>query len=173
MTNADSKEFYESLVSRITPWVLLQIVCILAFITPLIQTNTALKILVLSIFGLATIALLRALIVKHPSLIFEERGIVLRGVRPGAGKLFQCWVSDSIKDQDITSVRIGYIREKRLPPSGEPSRNARFQMFLWFKYAKDGKELELYYPHLKNIKNYVDLIGCVRARFGSKCEEWL
>jgi len=173
MTNADSKEFYESLVARATPWVLLQVVCFLALITPLFQTNAPLKIVDLLVFGLATIALFRAVLIKHPALVFEEKSVVLRGLRPGEWKLLQCWVTDSINDQDITSVRIGYIREKRLPPSGVPSRNARFQMFLWIKYMKEGKEAELYYPHLKNIKNYKDLIECVRARFGSKCKEWL
>ena len=59
------------------------------------------------------------------------------------------------------------------PPLGEPSRNKRFQMFLWIKYNKNGEEVELYYPHLKNVKDYKSAIECLRARFGSKYEEWL
>jgi hypothetical protein len=172
------REFHESIVARILPWALLQAICILAFITPLAEEFVPLKVFVMLSFGLVTFLQLKAFGISNPVLILDENRLVLRGVRPGFWKLFQRWITDTINDADITSVRIGYIREKRFglynaPPLGEPSRNKRFQMFLWIKHNKNGEEVELYYPHLKNVKDYKSAIECLRARFGSKYEEWL
>jgi hypothetical protein len=105
-------------------------------------------------------------------------GIVIRGVRPGIWKLFQLWIVERIEDSNISLIRVGYIRDKKLGglvsyPPGEPSKGAVFQMFLWIKYRKEGIERDIYYPHLKNIEDYLKLIKLLEDHYGTKVEKSL
>ncbi len=169
--------YYEDLFSRSVPWLLILMACVLALLFPLSQELTSFRTAVLLGLALSLLAVLKLLFVKpRPVMILEDGSFVIRGVKPGAWKLFQRWFIERIDDKCVVSIRMGYLRGKgrsilfRLPP-GEPSRNAIFQLFLWVTYTERGEEKEIYYPHLKNIKDYRDLAERLRIRFGPKCQE--
>ncbi len=93
-------------------------------------------------------------------------------------KPFQRWVVERIDDASVIRVRLGYLRERYAGglvswAPGEPSKGGMFQMFLWITYDSGGSQRELYYPHLKNVRNDIDLITCLEARYGQKVEKHL
>jgi hypothetical protein len=121
------------------------------------------------------VMLVKGLVIKRPVLILKETSLILRGVRPGRWKLFQLSVTKEVKDDALSLIRLGYIREKIADgllsyPPGEPSRNAIFQSFLWLKYVEGGKTRDLYYPHTKNIANHRLLMQLLTQKYGDKVE---
>jgi hypothetical protein len=138
----------------------------------------AVKVTVCLLLLFSCLALVKSATTKQPVITFQRDGIVMRGVRPGAWKLFQGWVTERIDDASVTLIRIGYLRESHLGglvslPPGEPSKAATFQMFLWIKYVFQDHEKELYYPHLKNVRHFLELIQLLESRYGSKVEKHL
>lgn len=108
-------------------------------------------------------------------VVLDKDSLVIRGVKPGIWKLFQLWHVTRVADQDIVSIKLGYLREElgsrfNYTP-GEPSRNAAFQVFLWITYREDGVDKDIYYPHIKNIKGFEDLATLLEARYGQKVQK--
>jgi hypothetical protein len=80
----------------------------------------------------------------------------------------------ALKNQDVLEIKLGKIREDGgltsfLSPTGEPSRGAVFQRFLWVRYTSTtGKQEEIYYPDLTNIQNAHRLVGVLKEKFGER-----
>jgi hypothetical protein len=135
------------------------------------------KTAVIAVLAISSLATLRNSLFKpRPVIVLADGNFVIRGVRPGVWNFFQRWCLEKIDDERVISIKMGYLRGKRRflfirRPPGEPSRNAIYQWFLWIVYTENSQQKEIYYPHLKNIKGYRDLIQQLRMRFGSKCEE--
>ena len=167
--------YYENLIARTQLWVVFLAVGLVGCFVPLIQVSAAFKLTVYGGLLLGCAGLIKGLFVKRPVAILDEQSMVLRGVRPGTWKLFQCWKVKQVANEDIVSIRLGYIREKQFHgliqyPPGEPSRNAIFQMFFWLDYLENGRPRSLYYPHLKNIADYQCLVKVLKGRYGTKVE---
>jgi len=170
--------FYETLLARTISWLFLIVICAIALILPFFRSS---RVLTLGVYIAAVFALLclfKNIFFKRIVVSLEPGRIMLLGLRPGMWKLFQRWIVERIDDKDIVAIKVGYLRERRLGgmlsyPSGEPSKAAIFQMFLWVKYRNGGREKNIYYPHLKNVSRFVDLIACLEARYGSKVEKHL
>jgi hypothetical protein len=163
--------------NRILPWLLIGAGCCVGLFFPLSQESQKFRTALIVAVALCCLLLLRLLIVKpSPVVILDDDSVVIRGVKPGVWKLFQLWHTKRIKDEEILSIRMGYLRGKKRfilfrHPPGEPSRNAMFQLFLWITYIERGDQKEIYYPHMKSIKHYDRLVEHLQSRFGSKCEE--
>ena len=159
-------------------WLFLLFICLIALCIPIVRSTPAVQFSVYLAIILSILFLVRSIIIKRVVVAFEDNGLVLRGLRPGIWKLFQRWVVEHIDDASVDSIRVGYLRDKRLGgivsyPPGEPSKGAIFQIFLWVKYKSKQGQMEIYYPHLKNVSRYMDLINCLESRYGSKVEKSL
>jgi hypothetical protein len=170
-----NRTFYETLLARALPWVSLSLIFAIALFIPIVDSTFAIKVAVYLLLLSSILYLVKSIVTKPAVITLQADGIILRGVRPGTWKLFQRWFTERIDDTSVTRIRIGYLREKYLGglvslPPGEPSKGARFQMFLWVNYDNHGHPEELYYPHLKNVGNYMDLIKLLESRYGSKVE---
>jgi hypothetical protein len=168
--------FYETIVARTIPWALLMVISVIGLFVPI--EHSSFKITVYVVLALSIVLTIRGVFAKRPVVELSMDGIVMRGVRPGMWKLFQLWIVERIEDANISLIRVGYIRDKRLGglfsyPPGEPSKGAVFQMFLWIKYRKEGVERDIYYPHLKNVANYPQLIKLLEDHYGPKLEKSL
>lgn len=171
------RAFCENLIARTQLWILFLVIGVVGIFVPLFQSSEAFRLTVYGVFLLAGVGLIRGLFLKRPVAILDEGGLILRGVRPGMWKLFQSWKVRRVADENIRSIKLGYIREKKLGglisyPPGEPSRNAVFQMFFWLDYLENGHPESLYYPHLKNIAKYRDLVEILEGRYGAKVEKF-
>jgi hypothetical protein len=173
-----NQTFYETLSAKALPWVFLLLILVIALFVPIVRSIFAVKVMVSLFLLLIVLCLIKSVFIRRPVITLQNDGIVLRGVRPGIWKLFQRWVTERIDDANVTLIRIGYLREKHFNgliswPPGEPSKGAMFQMFLWIKYNSHGHEENLYYPHLKNVADFMDLIKTLESRYGSKVEKRL
>jgi hypothetical protein len=172
------KTFYETLAARTVHWIFLLFVCVIALFIPIVRSIHAIKFSVYLVFLLSALFLVKSIATRRAVVTLEANGMVLRGVRPGIWKLFQRWVVERIDDSSVNLIRVGYLRDKTLGglvsyPPGEPSKGAVFQMFLWVKYNSNGRQMEIYYPHLKNVSGFIELINCLESRYGSKVEKSL
>jgi hypothetical protein len=172
------RNFCENLVTRIIPWLLCLGISMIGSCIPLLQSNHVVIVSLSLIFVLSVLGCIKAIFVNHPVVVLKEGGMVLRGLRPGMWKIFKCWVVERIDDSSVNLIRVGYLRDKMLGglvsyPPGELSGGAVFQMFLWVKYNRNGREMNIYYPHLKNISGFMELINCLETRYGSKVEKSL
>jgi hypothetical protein len=169
--------FYERLIPRIQLWIILLVLGVLGLLIPLFSSNAAFRLAVYAVFLLGFVGLIRGVLVKRPVVVLDEKEMVLRGVKPGFLKVFQRWFVERIGDNDIISIRLGYIREKiakviLYPPLSVPSNTASFYMFFWVKSTKNGKQRDLYYPHLKDVDNYRELVKSLESRYGAKVEKF-
>jgi len=169
--------FYEKVAARLGPPVIIGLICVIALFFPIFAVNAVLRCLLISVFVFGFVLAIKEAFYARPVIVFEENGILFRGVRPGKWKLFQLWVTEQISDITVSSVRIGSLREKAFGGTltytpGEPSKGARFQVFLWIKYKKCGKDMDLYYPHLINVSDYRALIVSLEKRYGSRVEKF-
>jgi len=170
--------FYETLPTRTLPWLFLSLVFTIALFIPIVGSILAIKLAVYLLLLLSVLCLVKAAVIKQAVVTLQDDGMVLRGLRPGIWKIFKLWVSEYIPDEKILSIEIGYLRRKTFfglvsYPPGELSGGAMFQMFLWANYDKHGRKKELYYPHFKNVANFMELIKCLESRYGSKVEKHL
>jgi hypothetical protein len=170
--------FFENLVTRLIPWVLFILISIMGSFIPFVHSHRPLKVGVCVICLLSALFVVKALFVERPVVVLKEGGVVFRGLRPGIWKIFKFWVSDYIADEQILSIEVGYLRGKAFfglvsYPPGELSGAAIFQVFLWVKYIRKGREMEIYYPHLKNISQFTELIKCLESRYGPKVEKFM
>ncbi|HEX3720564.1 MAG TPA: hypothetical protein VH595_21645 [Verrucomicrobiae bacterium] len=175
--NAD-KTFYETTAAKVVPWIFLSLISIIALFVPIVSSIFAIKIAVYLVLLFSILCLIKSAVTKRAVVTLQDDGIILRGVRPGIWKLFQRWITERIDDTSVSLIRIGYLREKQLGqlfslPPGESSKGAMFQMFLWVKYDNHGCKRELYYPHLKNVSRFMELIQSLESRYGSKVEKHL
>ncbi len=174
-----SQSFRENVFSRVVPPVTFLCICVLSLLTPIAQTTEAIRASIYLALAVSAFFLVRAAVSQPPVVVVvKDDGLVFRGVRPGVWKLFQRWHVQRIGDQQILSIRIGYLRERILRgllayPPGEPSRAAAFQMFLWVTYLDNGLQREIYYPHLKNVARFRELIELLESRYGTKVEKHL
>ncbi len=123
------------------------------------------------IFSLLT-AIKRVLLPRTVIDISTGRMLVT-GLNPGWWKLVKLWKSVDIPLGDVTDIRIGRIREKGffgadVPPLGAISKGARTQEFLWIRYNSSGETREIYYPDIRSISNWMQLIGAMRRMFGDR-----
>lgn len=145
----------------------MQAILALFFVIPLFQANLILRSTVIICLALTCLWLVRVILVNKPVLIIYQDAIFLRGVRPGIWKLFQLWHNEKVSLDEIVKIRSGKIREDfifglKVPPFGEPSRNACFQKFLWLTYKRNGETKEIYYPHTSQIKNLDDALESLK-----------
>ena len=152
------QDYYEKIISKLIPIFIIQILLVLGLLTPLVQTQLLLKWGVLIAIALSLVLLFRVLLVSRPVLIIEENNLFIRGVRPGFWKFFQLWHNERMRLDEIVKIQVGKIRGDfygfKIPPLGEPSKNACFQKFLWITYKRNGELMEIYYPHTPQIKNF-------------------
>jgi len=161
-------------MARTIPWAILMVISIIGLFVPI--EHSSFKITVYVVLVISIVLTMRGAFVKRPVIELGTDSMVIRGVRPGMWKLFQLWIVERIEDANISLIRVGYIRDKRLGglfsyPPGEPSKGAVFQMFLWIKYRKEGIEKDIYYPHLKNVTDYPQLIKLLEHHYGAKVEK--
>src|SRR4051794_23036133 len=104
--------FYESLFSRSVPGLLLTIACAVALLFPLANDVILFRISALVGLVLSLFAVLKSLFFKpRPVMVLEEGKFEIRGVKPGAWKLFQRWRVKKIDDECVISIKMGYLRE--------------------------------------------------------------
>jgi hypothetical protein len=157
------------------PQILLLMICLLGLWVPFIQTKDLLRWVLYGTLIVIGFFLVRSLFARRPVVVMGEGFILIRGVRPGAWKLFQLWRTENIPDRDVVSVRIGYLRKQlfgnlvEVVP-GEPSRGAVLQAFLWIDFLQGGVHKSVYYPHIMNICRFDELIALLTARFGVRVE---
>jgi len=175
--------YYERKLYKAVPYILLEIVLPLALIAPINETvrshflfRLAVVLLMLITFVLGILVVLRC----RPVLTIADGKITLRGLRPGFLKLIQIWQEEEVKIEEVEVIRVGKIREPvcpsfpnlLLPPLSVPSRQARLQKFLWLTYLKEGKKMDLYYPHTPMIAGFENALKELRGMFGTKVVEY-
>jgi hypothetical protein len=173
-----SKTFYETLLAKAVPWILLVFICLIALFIPIVNSIHTLKCAAYVLLLLSLFCLVKSTFTRRAVVRLDANGIVVRGVRPGIWRWFQSSVVERIDDESVNLIRIGYLRDKHLGgvvswSTDVPSNAANFYMFLWVKYNKHGREMEIYYPHLKNVGEFTELIKCLESRYGSKVEKHL
>lgn len=168
--------FYEARWARAIYPILFVPILVIALQVPIVSERHWLRISLFVALAATGIWFGWVLIKRRLVIVLADDALEICGVRPGVGKLFQLWHRRTIPLASISQIRIGYIRENHfglsIPPLGEPSRNSMFQYFLWIHYDNAGQAEEIYYPHLKNVVGYRDLVEALRQRLGSRVREF-
>lgn len=161
-------EYYEKISLRILPFMLTQVVLCLGMVSPFVRDYRP----IVSLLGVLVFALfiieIRIAFDKHPVLVITDEWISLKGLRPGFAKILQLWHREQIQLDEIIDIRVGKIREAvgrfkiSLPPLGEPMSSSHIRRFLWIRYRKGGRDMELYYPHTPLIKNFDHALNRLR-----------
>jgi len=161
------------MISRLVPQALFIAIACFFLLIPLVQGNNLFRVCTYVAIGISVASVIKQVVLRNPVIDLGDDFLVIRGVRPGAWKLFQLWRTETIRLDEIVHVQAGYLRTSnpiglKLPPVGEPSRNAVFQYFLWIHYLKAGKRQEIYYPHFKSVQNYKAALSLLRERVGDQ-----
>ena len=152
--------FFEKPWRKCIPLILIQTALLFGFATPFVQGNRIVSWSILIVLLAIVVQEIKLLVKREgPVLVIKEDSLFIRGVRPGGYKLFQLPCSEEINFADVQTVEIGRIRRMnrlglKAAPRGEPSRNASSQFFLWITYKREGRLLEIYYPHTAQIANF-------------------
>ena len=162
--------YFEKRTVRAFPWLIMLAVC--ALMLMLWMPNERPWWLKYTVLGLGIFSIIGLTQSLNPqaAIVIEEDALILRGVRPGAWKLFQMWHRVRVKYANIAAVRICY-GESGLGQGHkvEPSRNSRFQLFLWIEYLDEENMEQIYFPHMKNIKDYEMAIDQLKIQLGDRC----
>jgi hypothetical protein len=166
-------KYYEKLHLKLIPFFLTQLILGLGVISPFIYENKLARwIITFTIFVFVFFEIF-IILNKRPILIITDKDIILRGLKPGVIKLIQFWHQESIPINDIIFIKVGKIREDigfgvKVHPIDVPSSSVRKLKFLWVRYRKAQKEMELYYPHTPTIKNFEEALVRLQHLVGNK-----
>jgi hypothetical protein len=161
-------EYHEIKLSRLVPFILMQAVVCLAIIIANTREYRGLVWLLCALMPILMVVQIRVALDKRPVLVITDESICLRGLRPGVAKIIQFWHQERILLGDIIDIRLGRIREDagflglKLPPAGDQTSSSYIKEYLWIRYRKAGKQMELYYPHTPLIKNFEEALARLR-----------
>jgi hypothetical protein len=171
-------EYREKKFSRLVPFILMQAIVCLAIIIAYTREYRGLVWLFCASIPILIVVKIRVALDKRPVLVITDESICLRGLRPGLAKIIQFWHQERIPLSDIIDIRIGRIREDagflglKLPPAGDQTSSSHIKKYLWIRYRKAGKQMELYYPHTPLIKNFEEALEHLRQLRSGKIVEF-
>lgn len=156
-------EYYEKTFLKVLPFIVFCLGVISPFVRDYPLATWSLRFLILAFFVIEIYIVLD----RRPVLVITNDWVFLKGLRPGFAKLLQLWHGEQIPLGDIIDIRVGKIRERgafgmKLPPLGEPTSSSHIRKFLWVRYRRDGRQMELYYPHTPLIRNFDDALSHLR-----------
>ena len=161
-------EYCEKTFFRVIPFILTQMLLSLGMVSPFLREHgTVVWSLGVLVIGLLAVEIWIAFD-KRPVLVITNHWICLKGLRPGFTKILQLWHREKIQLDEIIDIRVGKIREERgpfrmkVPPLGDPRSSSHVRKFLWVRYCRSGRTLQLYYPHTPQIKNFEDALARLR-----------